>query len=266
MQTFVVIGAFQFIGFHLAKHLLDQGEEVVGIDWEDELSEAIMEKEMEIGRNSNFLYIPLHRLHQLSLLQPKQIYISCYDVSISTRQDKPKIIQQILAFLKRHDASQVIYLLKNEADLSLFDSLLQQAEEKNTAKIVYAPTIYGPWQPETMSFEAAIREKEKEEIEKAIETEDSTDALFIADIMEALIEIPSHHKKSIVLQSKAANQWNQCAALLWKDEFARTSSTTTHSSPIKGHIYKVENKTSPAEGISLQKKHRQLLEMWREKD
>ena len=36
MQTSVVIGAFQFIGFHLAKYLLDQGEEVIGIDWEDE--------------------------------------------------------------------------------------------------------------------------------------------------------------------------------------------------------------------------------------
>ena len=35
MPTSVVVGAFQFVGFHLAKYLLDQGEEVIGIDWED---------------------------------------------------------------------------------------------------------------------------------------------------------------------------------------------------------------------------------------
>ena len=35
MQTSIVIGAFQFVGFHIAKYLLDQGEEVIGIDWED---------------------------------------------------------------------------------------------------------------------------------------------------------------------------------------------------------------------------------------
>ena len=58
MQTSVVMGAFQFVGFHLAKYLLDQGEEVVGIDWGDVSGEAIVDKEMEIGRNSNFLYIP----------------------------------------------------------------------------------------------------------------------------------------------------------------------------------------------------------------
>ena len=41
MQTSVVVGAFQFIGFHLTKFLLDQGEEVIGIDWEDMSGEAM---------------------------------------------------------------------------------------------------------------------------------------------------------------------------------------------------------------------------------
>ena len=37
MQTSVVMGAFQFVGFHLTKYLLDQGEEVIGIDWGDDI-------------------------------------------------------------------------------------------------------------------------------------------------------------------------------------------------------------------------------------
>ena len=68
----------------------------------------------------------------------------------------------------------------------VYHSILQVVEENDAAKVVYVPTIYGPWQPETMSFEAAIRQKEVSEIESAIKAEDKSDALFISDIMEAV--------------------------------------------------------------------------------
>lgn len=268
MQTSVVMGAFQFVGFHLTKYLLDQGEEVIGIDWGDISGEASVDKEMEIGRNSNFLYIPLHRLHHLSVLQPKSIYISCYDLSKSDREDKQEIVQHMITFLKAvegHHDSSVILLLPIEEDYSVYHSLLQVIEDNDAAKVVYAPTIYGPWQPETMSFEAAIRQKKVSEIESALLKEDKSDALFISDIMEVVSEIASHHEKKILLQSKTPDQWQQCAQLVWKDEWYRSYMTSIHSqSPIEGFVCKVENKTAPMEGISLQKKHVQLLNMWRE--
>lgn len=264
MQTSVVIGAFQFIGFHIAKYLLDLGEAVIGIDWEETSDEAMLYKEMEIGRNSNFLYIPLQSLHHTSVIQPKTIYISCYDLSKSCIADKQAIIQQIIAFLKavevNYDA-QILLLLPIEEERSIFDPLLQVVEDNNAAKLVYAPTVYGPWQPETMSFEATIRQKALSEIESAIEKEDKSDALFISDIIEILSEITSHHEKKIQLQSEAPDQWQQCAKLLWKDEWVRTYLLESCSQPIKGCIYKVINKTSPTEGILLQKKHVQYKKM-----
>lgn len=269
MQTSVVMGAFQFIGFHIAKYLLDRGEEVIGIDWEDVSDGAILEKEMEIGRNSNFLYIPLNRLHQISISHPKIIYISCYDLSKSCIEDKEKIIQHFIAFLKaveiNHDF-QVILILPIEEDYSVFDSLLRVVEDNDAAKLVYAPTIYGPWQPETMSFEAAIRQKELSEIESIIMKEDKSDALFISDFVEVLIKITSHHEKKIQLQSETPDQWQQCAKMLWKEEWVSSCMNACHAQPIKGFVYKVVNKTSPMEGISLQKKHVQLLKKWQEND
>lgn len=269
MQTSVVIGAFQFIGFHIARHLLDQGEEVVGIDWKGVSDGAIMEKEMEIGRNSNFLYIPIDRLHQISIIRPKNIYISCYDLRKSCIEDKEKVILHVIAFLKaieiNHD-SQVIVLLPIEEDYSVYDSLLRAIEDNDLAKLVYIPTIYGPWQPETMSFEAAIRQKELSEIESAILKEDKSDALFISDLVDALIKISSHHEKKIYLQSETPDQWKQCAKLLWKEEWINNYINTCHTQPIRGFLYKVKNKTTPIEGISLQKKHVQLLKKWKEND
>ena len=63
---------------------------------------------------------------------------------------------------------------------------MQVVDDNEAAKLVYLPTIYGPWQPETMSFEAAIRQKKLQEIEKAIVKEDRSDALFISDIMDVV--------------------------------------------------------------------------------
>ena len=150
------------------------------------------------------------------ILQPKQIFISCYDISKSDREDKQKIVQHIITFVKAvegHHDSPVILLLPIEEDHSVFHSLLQVIEDNDAAKLVYAPTIYGPWQPETMSFEAAIRQKKVSEIESALLKEDKSDALFISDIMEVVSEIASHHEKKILLQSKTPDQWQQCAQL-----------------------------------------------------
>lgn len=268
MQTSIVIGAFQFIGFHLAKYLLEQGEEVLGVDWEDGTDDTTMEKEMEIGRNSNFLFIPLDRLQYMSIIQPKMIYISCYDLSFSCIDNKQTIMQQIIAFLKAveaHHDTQVILVLPTANDQSVFDALLQLVADNESAKMVYAPTIYGPWQPESMSFEATIREKAITEIESTFVNEDQSDALFISDIMEPLSQMASQHEKEILLQSQAPNQWEQCAKLLGIDEWMSTKATF-HSRTTKGFVYKVENKTSPKKGISLQKKHVQLWKEWQETD
>ncbi len=263
MQTSIVIGAFQFVGFHIAKYLLDQGEEVLGIDWEDRSNGNVIEKEMEIGRNSNFLYIPVHKLRYISVIQPKTIYVSCYDFSKSLMEDKQAVIQDIAAFLKELQANQnaqVIILLPIEENRHDYHSILQVAEENDSAKLVFLPTIYGPWQPETMSFEATIRQKELSEIERAIKAEDRSDALYISDIIQTLVKIASHHEQKITLQSEKADQWLQCAKLLWKEDFIQPYLTSISSRTDQGFIYKVENKTAPAEGVALQKRHFQLFE------
>jgi hypothetical protein len=263
MQTSIVIGAFQFVGFHLAKYLLEQGEEVLGIDWEDRSDEIVIEKEMEIGRNSNFLYIPIHKLRSISVVQPKIIYVSCYDLSKHFMEDKEEIIQQVVAFLKEVEAkqhSQIMLLLPIEENRHDYDSILQVVEKSESAKLIFLPTIYGPWQPKTMSFEAAIRQKEISEIERAIKVEDKSDALFISDVTEVLVKIASHVERRITLQSEEADQWLQCAKVLWKEDFIQPYLTSSISRTDQGFIYKVENKTAPTEGVALQKRHFQRFQ------
>lgn len=270
MHTSVVIGVYQFIGFHLAKYLLEKGEEVLGVDWRDMGEEDCSEKEMEMGRNSNFLYVPVHKLNQFSLEQPKTIYVSCYDLNISPLEDKEAILSNIIQFIKayrKNPSIQVIVLLPIEEESEIFQSLLKELEEHDAAKMVFLPTIYGPWQPETMSFEAAIRQKELSEIEKALTTEYKDDTLFVSDIMDAVDKVVLDNEKKIQLQSEDPDQWFQCAKLLWTDEFIEPYILKKISRSVRGVLYKVKNETPPLTGISLQKKHfqrLQLMKKWEE--
>lgn len=270
MHTSVVIGVYQFIGFHLAKYLLEKGEEVLGVDWIDMGEEDCSEKEMEMGRNSNFLYVPVHKLNKFSLEQQKIIYVSCYDLNISPLEDKEAILSNIVQFIKdsrKNPSIQVIVLLPIEEENEIFHSLLEELAEHDAAKMVFLPTIYGPWQPETMSFEAAIRQKELSEIEKVLTTEYKEDTLFVSDIMDAVVKVVLENEKKIQLQSEDPDQWSQCAELLWTDEFIKRYILNKSSRLVKGLLYKVKNKTSPFIGISLQKKHfqrLQLMKKWEE--
>ena len=82
MQTYIVIGAYQFVGFYVTQYLLNQGEEVIGIDWTDSQASQyiIEEKELEIGRSANYIYFPINKLRLLDISQQDTVFISCYDI------------------------------------------------------------------------------------------------------------------------------------------------------------------------------------------
>lgn len=264
MPISVVMGAFQFVGFHLAKYLLDHGEEVIGVDWVETSKELVIDKELEIGRNSNFSYIPIQRLESISNENSKSVYVSCYDLCKDPLDEKQPIIHKMITFLNKNQGNeklQMIILFPIQEENPIYQPLLKVIEEIDEAKLLLLPTIYGPWQPESMSFEAAIRQKSLSDIERALKSEDKKDALFISDLIRAIVKIGCINEKKIHLQSEAMDQWQQCAKLLWKDEFLIPYLESIPPRSIEGIPLKVENKTAPMEGISLQKKHFQQLQL-----
>ena len=103
MQTYIVIGAYQFVGFYVTQYFLNQGEEVIGIDWTDsEASQYIMEeKELEIGRNSNYIYFPINKLKLLDITQQDTVFISCYDIQSGKMGKIDFLIDEIVFFIEK---------------------------------------------------------------------------------------------------------------------------------------------------------------------
>ncbi|MCM3676986.1 hypothetical protein M3699_24980 [Peribacillus simplex] len=277
MQTNIVIGTYQFVGFYVTQYFLNQGEEVIGIDWADsEASQYIMEeKELEIGRNSNYLYFPINKLKLLDISQQDTVFISCYDIQSGKMDKIDFLIGEIVSFIEKckkngkNETPNFVLFMPVEKDVSIFQSILSSIRGIDSAKIIFLPTIYGPWQSEGMSFEAGINQLEQSGIKAAIAAEYTGDALYITDFVNALDTVlTSSFDREIQLCSSIDDHWNKCAKLIFGDSMdSVTSQSTTKIN--KGTIFEVQSKLEPEEGIALQRKHNKrlnLLKTWRKRD
>ncbi|MBT2645767.1 hypothetical protein J7E52_03355 [Bacillus sp. ISL-34] len=277
MQTNIVIGTYRFVGFYVTQYFLNQGEEVIGIDWADsEANQYIMEeKELEIGRNSNYIYFPINKLKLLDISQQDTVFISCYDIQSGKMDKIDFVIGEIVTFIEKckkngkNETPNFVLFMPIEKDVSIFQSILSSIRGMDSAKIIYLPTIYGPWQTEGMSFEAGINQLGQSDIKAAIAAEYTGDALYITDFVNALEAVlTSSSDREIQLCSSIDDHWNKCAELIFGESVGSfTSQTTTKIN--KGTIFEVQCKMEPEEGIALQRKHNKrlnLLKKWGKRD
>ncbi|MFD9624716.1 Rossmann-fold NAD(P)-binding domain-containing protein [Peribacillus muralis] len=274
MQTYIVIGTYQFIGFYVTQYFLNQGEDVIGIDWADKESnpDVLEEKELEIGRSANYLSFPLNKLKLLDITHQDTVFICCYDIYNGKMEKTDIVLSEIVSFIekcKRNGLSEtpnfVLFMPVEKAE-SMFQSIISSIEGVNSAKTIYLPTVYGPWQSEGMSYEAGINKQGLSDIEAAIANEYRGDALFITDFVNNLEGIlASSSDRIIQLSSNIEDHWNKCAKYVFDEGLASTFSQSTPKIN-KGTIVEVQCNTDPQEGVTLQKKHNKrlnLLKKWR---
>ncbi len=277
MQTNIVIGTYRFVGFYVTQFFLIQGEEVIGIDWDDsEASQYIKEeKELEIGRNSNYIYFPINKLKLLDISQQDTVFISCYDIQRGKMDKIDFVIGEIVSFIEKckkngkNETPNFVLFMPIEKDVSIFQSILSSIRGMDSAKIIFLPTIYGPWQSEGMSFEAGINQLGQSDIKAAIAAEYTGDALYITDFVNALEAVlTTSSDRDIQLCSSIDDHWDKCAKLIFGESMdSFTSQSTTKIN--KGTIFEVQCKMEPEEGIALQRKHNKrlnLLKKWRKRD
>ncbi|MDQ0217537.1 hypothetical protein ELQ35_06635 [Peribacillus cavernae] len=265
MELSIVIGAYQFIGFHLCKYLLELGDEVLGVDWLEDTAPGNMmeEKQLEIGRNSNFQFKPLDGLQDFKLSNKATIYVSWYDAvkgSTGKRDHLNRRIQEIIRTFFAFDPQErprivLLYPLGIKGEEILQDN--QKAD-----KVIFLPTIYGPWQHESMAFEQGVRNRGEAEIKAALEKEYRLDAIYITDLLDYFVDILDTSEKNIVVISSKKNQWSMAARVLFGDSI--TNGDVPEKMVIKDeadHAYHLNNAVAPEQGINLQRQHYKRLKL-----
>lgn len=229
MDKVILFGVFDFINFHVCKTLLEKGIEVKGIHVENiDRVPYLDEKRFEIGRNANF--------YEQSIMEwnnqhdsGETIVFSLYDLYMNGKEDilrNEAVTKPILDLLKQNQekstiasfllpAQMAVYPLDERAFRPLRDFLQQSLAVKQELQLIYLPSIYGPWQPQTFLFQRAILTKMNLQENLTEIREGTMDALFVEDAIETMVEIiDSRIPGSYLIESGKKNHWQRCAAYL----------------------------------------------------
>ncbi|MBM7693967.1 nucleoside-diphosphate-sugar epimerase [Peribacillus deserti] len=255
MLKHIVVGNFQFIGFHLCKKLLELGNEVIGIDWRSEVNSSFEDKCMEIGRNDNFSFFSIEEWNNAwNEDEEVMVYISYYDFYKVSAIGSEKTLELLNSINKKSERTAkrtfLIGPIEKEEEMKILSL------QNEVCKIVLLPTVYGAWQPEGMAFQACIQGVETEKLSAIIREEYSRDAIYIEDLMDELPSILASPLKEIVIESSAENQWDLCAKEIFPQEQIEVSrNKVTEQEPNVETNCMIPLRTSPESGIAKQIDH-----------
>jgi hypothetical protein len=275
MDKAIIIGGFDFISFHVCKILLNNGFEVNAIHLEEKGKiEFLEEKRLEVGRNANFLEYSLDewankREHDG---MNTTLVFSLYDLYIRKNEailQNERVTSPIIQYLERNKSNtDVVFILPIQIitghfkESELADFLAKTKGLVRNVKLVYLPTIYGPWQPSTNVFQQAIFSKLQKTDISNDEREWKKDTLFIDDAMESIYEIILNGiAGDYLLESGQKDHWLKCAAYLNINENQAPSYGTHEPIQVNNQIVRVTVKklTPIADSITRQMEHVQWL-------
>ncbi|WP_026574519.1 hypothetical protein [Bacillus sp. UNC438CL73TsuS30] len=234
MDKTVIFNVFDFVSFHFCKALLNNGVEVNGVVLDKSQKEPYLdEKRLEVGRNANFNEVSLTEwaVRNDEPISKTNVIISLYDLYMLHKEnllENKSVTKPILQYVNEREGKDlnIILLPSQLAASSKFSNTLNTFNDFLTkmnipvdeTQFFYLPTIYGPWQPETFLFQRKILTNLNRNVQGQGGREDRTDALFIDDALDAMLEIIKSKKPgSYFFESGKKDYWKLCAEYLQID-------------------------------------------------
>ncbi|MDP4085119.1 MAG: hypothetical protein Q8934_10970 [Bacillota bacterium] len=233
MDKAVIFDAFEFVGFHFCKKLLDIGFEVSGIQFNHEKKNKYLdEMRLEVGRNANFKEKTMEEWAtqmEKEMDDPAFFIFSLYDLYMGYKEDllNNEILKDYLlnSIRQRNKQSLIVFLLpiqliseENDAEglRGCKDFLKSVDEMECDSQFFYLPSLYGPWQSDAFFFQKAMLNNLNEREESK---EWMGDTIFIRDAIELVIEqMEDKTPGKYLLESGKQNRWFECAEFLNIDE------------------------------------------------
>ncbi|HEY2420243.1 MAG TPA: hypothetical protein VGI04_02430 [Neobacillus sp.] len=269
MDKAIILNVFDFVSFHVCKTLLERGIEVKGIQVDDcEKGSFADEKKLEVGRNANFEEQSLVTWANKDKreLANTTIIISLYDIFMLFKEpllQNETIVSHILKVMERSDdvvsiilPCQMLESPENSSAIMEFHIFLDQALGlRKNLQLLFLPTVYGPWQPETFLFQQSLLTKINRNQESKGIREETMDAIYIDDAIDLMIDIIETGKPGrYLLESGREKQWDRCAAYLNLGEKIVKVDQGEHDYSNINRI-SVKNVTSIEESLAKQTEH-----------
>ncbi|MCU9612446.1 hypothetical protein OEV98_02570 [Caldibacillus lycopersici] len=180
MDRFLILGAYGFLGFEISCAALERGYIVYHLDRSDSKNDAVFEeKQLLIGRNSNFQVVDEQLLTQLE--EEIQIVIPIYDWAGYREEQKVEMQQQMSSLFHLLDHKNISFLLPIQEKANFLDWLEEVDFSGRSWRIFFYPQLYGKWLPPSSILYQLFKENSEENVLEG----QRTDAFEIIDVQKA---------------------------------------------------------------------------------
>lgn len=208
----VIIGAFEFVGFHLCKALLEKGYKVAAIhtNFSDrqESDFYVDEKMLEIGRNANFSRVDQCEIGNIE--NDRLVFIDLYSSFLYEAGTKEKLLEKLIELRDVLSVEKTLVIMPLQWKDSKY---LKEIDDK--AVFIFLPTIYGEWQPNEFIFQQALIKELGHRKDIAANIEEWADAIYAGDAAAEIISIAiGKENGSWLLRNADEQHWQECADFL----------------------------------------------------
>lgn len=223
MDKAIIVGTYEFIGFHLCQSLLEQGVEVIGIHIPTNEDIFLEEKQLSIARNGNFTEKEESYLYSLEPNQKNTVcFIDYFSYFMMHKEEQLETLLKWWNELENPLPTVLVLpihfcLIEKETNSENFLCSLMNLIHQS--QCFYMPTVYGPWQPPHLLFQKALMGPKK--TFTLNDREWTKDALFIHDAIGMILDNIQEKElgnTNYVLSSTIADHWNKAWELVNKTE------------------------------------------------
>lgn len=183
-QTVLVVGVAGFQGFHLARRLLQEGFEVVGIDDEGRHKTRIAKHRLYVLSHPRFHLVRSTLVNKIVLRSVMSRYEPKHVLLCSTRSDEPLLRYELM---KRYISAQT---RRAPIDSFItFDLPLNGEGESGSAIHLFTEDVFGPWDEASSLFSKAVSAVDKGIRLSGYYATDIINVSYIDDVVEATVRL-----------------------------------------------------------------------------
>ncbi|WP_214792819.1 MULTISPECIES: NAD-dependent epimerase/dehydratase family protein [unclassified Exiguobacterium] len=188
MDRVMVIGVSTFKGFHLARRLLKEGYEVIGIDDEGEAKTQLARQRLYVLSHPSFHLIRTDVFHKPHMRQIATMYepnhvILCSGSSSTNQERKIERYEQV---------KQLVMNQKSRVPIQsfiTFDLPVEQTCHSSSALHLITEDVYGPWDDPTTLFSKAVLAVDQGHRMVGYYATDIVKASYIDDVVETVVRV-----------------------------------------------------------------------------
>lgn len=156
MTKYIVVGVYQFLGFHLCNSLLEKGYEVCGVNWETKQTADVDEKAMLFDRNANFSFYPSFDSKMIE--GETLLCFDGYHYSQSSQIEKALSEVGVLEGASEIEQLRVLLFISSRMEMDS-EQWMKRIQGYSNVQCIYVDDLYGPWLTE--KDQNAIEEEEQ---------------------------------------------------------------------------------------------------------